>query len=118
MRILISRLSAMGDAVCTLPVAFALKKKFPESSITWVVDPRFAEVVECCPAVDEIVKCKPSFSLSSLPRFSAPFDLALDMQGLSKSALVVWRAKAAKKLGYHWQREIAPLFSHPVLPDP
>jgi ADP-heptose:LPS heptosyltransferase len=118
MKILISRLSAMGDAVCTLPVAVALKKQFPESHITWAVDPRFAGVVECCPAVDEIVKCKPSFSLSSLPRFSDPFDLALDMQGLSKSALVVGRSKAKRKLGYHWQREIAPLFSHPVLPDP
>ena len=118
MNILISRLSALGDAVCTLPVAVALKKQFPESKITWVVDPRFAGIVECCPSVDEIIKCKPSFSLTSLPQFAAPFDIALDMQGLSKSALVVWRAKAPTKLGYHWQREIAPLFSKAVLPDP
>ena len=118
MRILISRLSALGDAVCTLPVAVALKKQFPESVITWVVDPRFAGIVECCPSVDDVVVCKPSFSLASLPRFDSPFDIALDMQGLSKSALVVWRAKAPLKLGYHWQREIAPFFSHAVLPDP
>jgi heptosyltransferase-1 len=117
-KILISRLSALGDAVCTLPVAVALKKQFPESTITWVVDPRFAGIVECCPSVDEVVKCKPSFSLASLPQFASPFDIALDMQGLSKSALVVWRAKAPVKLGYHWQREVAPLFSNAVLPDP
>ncbi len=118
MNILISRLSALGDCVCTLPVAVALKKQFPESSITWAVDPRFAGIVESCSAVDKVLTCKPSFSLSSLPRFDAPFDLALDMQGLSKSALVLGRAKAKVKMGYHWQREIAPFFSKAVLPDP
>ena len=118
MKILISRLSALGDTVCTLPVATALKKSFPDCHITWVVDGRFAGIVECCDSVDEIVKCRPSFSLSSLPTFTEPFDLALDMQGLSKSAVIVGRAKAARKLGYHWQREIAPLFSQRVLPDP
>ena len=118
MRILISRLSALGDTVCTLPVAVALKKQFPECEITWVVDPRFEGIVECCIAVNNVVTCKPSFSLASLPRFEKPFDIVLDMQGLSKSALVVWRAKAPLKLGYHWQREIAPFFSRPVLPDP
>jgi heptosyltransferase I len=118
MKILIARLSALGDCVCTLPVAVALKKQFPECSITWVVDPRFAGVIECCSAVDRVVTCKPSFSLESLPRFDESFDLALDMQGLSKSAAIVGRAKATVKLGYHWQREIAPLFSQAVLPDP
>jgi len=117
-KILIARLSALGDAVCTLPVATALKKSFPESHITWVVDNRFAGIVECSSFVDEVVKCRPSFSLSSFPKFTNRFDLALDMQGLSKSAMVVARVKADRKLGYHWQREIAPLFSQPVLPDP
>lgn len=118
MKILISRLSALGDCVCTLPVAVALKKQFPSSEITWVVDPRFAGVMECCSAVDNIVRCKPGFSLASLPTFESGFDLALDMQGLSKSAAVVGRAKAPVKLGYHWQREIAPFFTQAVLPDP
>ena len=118
MNILISRLSALGDCVCTLPVAVALKKSFPESRITWAVDPRFAGIIECCPTVDEIQRVKPGFKPASWPSFETKFDLALDMQGLSKSGLVVARAKAGKKLGYHWQRELAPLFSAPVTPDP
>lgn len=118
MKILISRLSALGDTVCTLPVAVALKQTFPESHITWAVDPRFAGIVECCSSVDEIVRTKPGFKSSTWPSFSEPFDLALDMQGLLKSALVVSRAKATKKLGYHWQREGAWLFTQRVLPDP
>lgn len=118
LRILISRLSALGDCVCTLPVATALKRHFPDSHITWAVDPRFAGIIECSTQVDEVLRVKPGFAPKSWPKLADKFDLALDMQGLSKSALVVGRAKADRKLGYHWQREIAPLFSQAVRPDP
>lgn len=117
-RILISRLSALGDLVCSLPAAAALKRTFPESHITWVADPRFGAVAECCEAVDEVIKVKPGFRPATWPRFEVEFDLALDLQGLVKSALVLGRARAKEKLGYHWQREGAWLFSRPILPDP
>lgn len=118
MRFLISRLSALGDVVCSLPAASCLKAAFPESHITWVVDPRFAGIVECCTAVDEVIRAKPGFKSSSWPTFEQPFDAALDLQGLTKSGIVVGRAKAPIKLAYHWQRELSRLFAGPVLPDP
>jgi ADP-heptose:LPS heptosyltransferase len=102
--------------VCSLPAAVALKKTWPEAHITWVVDPRFAGVLECCSAVDEIVAIKPS--LRSIPRYSTPFDAAIDLQGLLKSAICIWRAQAKRKVGYHWQREGSRLFSSRVVPDP
>lgn len=101
MRFLISRLSSLGDVVCSLPAAGALKAAFPDSKIAWVVDPRFAEVVECCRHVDEVVRAKPGFSPSTWPRWEGEFEAALDLQGLLKSALPVARAKAKRKLGYH-----------------
>jgi ADP-heptose:LPS heptosyltransferase len=52
------------------------------------------------------------------PVFAESFDIALDMQGLFKSAIVVKRSGAAIRLGYHWQREGSALFSKKVLPDP
>jgi lipopolysaccharide heptosyltransferase I len=113
---LISRLSALGDTVCSLPAAAALKAAFPDARITWAVDSRFAGIVECCTAVDEVVRVKPS--LKTIPRYETKFDAALDLQGLLKSALCVARAKAARKVGYHWQREGAWLFTQRVLPDP
>ncbi|HSI72121.1 MAG TPA: glycosyltransferase family 9 protein [Fimbriimonas sp.] len=116
MRFLISRLSALGDTVCCLPAASALKKAFPDCHITWVVDPRFAGIVECCQAVDEVIKVKPS--LRNIPRFAEPFEAALDLQGLLKSALCISRAKTKRKVGYHWQREGSWLFSQRILPDP
>jgi len=116
-RFLISRLSSLGDVVCCLPAAGALKAAFPDSEVVWVVDPRFAGVVRCCRFVDAVVEAKPGFCPSSWPKIEGEFDAALDLQGLLKSALPLARAKAKEKLGYHWQREGAWLFSRRVLPD-
>ena len=112
-RFLISRLSSLGDVVCSLPAAAALKKGVPDAEVTWVVDKRFAAIVEACSAVDRVVVRQ---------KGSAPIDgeyeAALDLQGLLKSAWVIARVKAEKKVGYHWQREGSALFSQRVLPDP
>lgn len=118
MRILVVRLSSLGDVVCALPVAVAMRRSFPECHITWVVDPRFSQVVERCSAVDDVICARPRFSVDSLPKFGEAFDVAMDLQGLLKSAVVVGRAKAKSKIGYHWQREGARFFSAPILPDP
>ena len=56
--------------------------------------------------------------MSSLPVYSETFEAALDLQGLLKSALGIARADAKRKVGYHWQREGAWLFSERILPDP
>lgn len=116
-RFLICRLSALGDVACSLPAAGALKKGFPDCHITWVADPRFAGVVRSCRHVDEVVEAKPSFRPETWPTPEGEFDAALDLQGLLKSSLVVKNTKAKKKLGYHWQREGAWLFSQRVIPD-
>lgn len=108
----------MGDVACSLPAASALKAGHPGCEIVWVVDPRFAGVVECCGAVDRVVHARPGFLPSSWPRHEGVFEAALDLQGLLKSALAIVRSKALRRVGYHWQREGAQLFSDRVLPDP
>ena len=115
MRVLVSRLSALGDVVCTLPVAKAIKDKWPESEIVWVVDKRFRGVLECAPSVDSIVE-RPRHPREV--RNLGEFDAALDMQGLLKSSVLVANAKTKVRLGYHWQREGAALLSQAVVPDP
>ena len=117
-RFLVSRLSALGDVVCTLPVASSLKAAFPDSHISWVVDPRFAGIVECCAAVDKVIRAKPGKSPSTWPKFDEPFDAALDMQGLFKSGVCTLNSRAKERVGYHWQREGSWLFTAKVLPDP
>lgn len=110
MKFLISRLSSLGDVVCSLPAASALKSGIPDAEVTWIVEARFAEIVRACAAVDRVV-------LRGEP-ITDSFDAALDLQGLLKSALLVARAKAKLKLGFHWRREGAALFSQAVIPDP
>jgi ADP-heptose:LPS heptosyltransferase len=63
------------------------------------------------------MEAKPGPSPSSWPKLDGEFEAALDLQGLLKSAIPVALAKAKRKLGYHWQREGAWLFSRAVIPD-
>ncbi len=117
-RFLISKLSSLGDVVCCLPVARSLRSTFPQSEIVWVVDQRYVGIVECCDAVDTVHGAAPGFAPSTWLTAGGRFTAAFDLQGLLKSALVIARCKAERKLGYHWQREGSWLFSQPVLPDP
>ncbi|HTQ08471.1 MAG TPA: glycosyltransferase family 9 protein [Fimbriimonadaceae bacterium] len=121
-RFLISRLSSLGDVVCSLPAAAALKDGFPGAHVTWVVDKRFADIVRCCRSVDQTVVWdrKPQwlFDGSAVGAGEVVYEAALDLQGLLKSALVVGRVKAKQRVGYHRQREGTALFCRRVLPDP
>lgn len=117
-RFLISRLSSLGDVVCSLPAAAALKAGIPDAHVVWAVDPRFAGIVDCCRAVDEVVRVAPRFKPGTWPRIRGDFEAALDLQGLLKSAIPVARCRARTKVGYHWQREGAWMVTKPVLPDP
>ncbi|MEQ1820889.1 MAG: glycosyltransferase family 9 protein [Fimbriimonadaceae bacterium] len=110
MRFLISRLSALGDVVCTLPAAGALRAAFPDCEIVWIVDKRFAGVTRCCKHLNQVILRD--------EMVEGEFDCAFDMQGLFKSGSILRKVKARQKLGYHWQREGASLFSAKVLPDP
>ncbi len=103
--------------MCTLPAAAALKNAFADCHITWVVDARFEAIVRACSAIDEVVLFRLGWR-PKWPELAQPFDAALDLQGLLKSALPVALSRSHRKLGYHWQREGSWLFSQKVLPDP
>ena len=119
MRFLISRLSSLGDVVHSLPAAVALRNTYPECEIVWCVDKRFAGIVDLCGAVDRVVRWPQNRSdRRQLLQEIGSFDVAFDLQGLLKSALIVAGAKASRKLGYHLQREGSWLFTQRIAPDP
>ncbi|MBX3095226.1 MAG: glycosyltransferase family 9 protein [Fimbriimonadaceae bacterium] len=119
MRVLISRLSSMGDVVLTLPTACALKDSGVAKEVIWVCDRRFAAIPRLCDSVDEVVEWTRDKATDRRHwRSLGQFDVALDMQGLLKSGLVTGLADAKSRFGYHWQREGARLFSAPIRPDP
>lgn len=101
-KILLVRLSSMGDVIHNLPAVTDLARAFPDARIDWVVDEGFQEIPRLHPAVSRVIpialrrwKKKPLTSLfcPAIRQFAANlrserYDLVLDSQGLVKSALV------------------------------
>lgn len=128
MKILIIRLSAIGDTIHTLPVVAAIKRRIPDAHIGWVVEPMSAPLVLNNPAVDEVfvLPRKEWIRKLSSPRNwasvageandfwsdirSKKYDVALDLQGLLKSALCAVASGAPKRIGFSHTREGSGLF--------
>jgi len=113
-RLLIVRLSAMGDVIHTLPAVQALREAVPQAHIGWLIEERWAELL-CAPGaprrgarsslrplVDEVHAVnlkgwkKSLFSISTLQRIAtvwndvrdARYDVAVDLQGAVRSAVL------------------------------
>ena len=125
-RLLIIKLSALGDIAQALPVASALRRQFPHLHVTWAVEERSAALLHGHPGVDRIVTF-PRMAWGGLaPGWSAafrcalgavreqPYDVALDLQGLFKSSVVAVWSRAPLRLGMPPQREGAALASRAV----
>jgi len=114
-RILVVKLSAIGDVLMATPVAKALRTAFPESYIAWVVERKAADVVLGNPHLDEVIvweRTKGSRALSRAAWFvrnlarlrrtlrSRRFDVCLDLQGLMRSAVVCRISGAPRRIGF------------------
>src|SRR5689334_15443790 len=102
---LVVRLGAMGDILHTLPAAASLKHSYPGAHLTWVVESRWRPLLEDNPFIDRIVELRRG-SLSGLLATrrelrSQKYDLAVDFQGLIKSAVTAAMAGAERIHGYH-----------------
>jgi len=102
--ILVVRLGAMGDILHTIPAVRALKLGYAGTPLTWVVEPKWAPLLEQNPFVDRIV----TFDRASLRGLAAShralrqsaYRFAVDFQGLFKSALVAVAAQPATIYGF------------------
>lgn len=93
----------MGDIIHTLPAAASLRASFPSARITWAVEPRWAPLLEGNPSIDRIVEIdrRRGAIVASLRRLRAEtYDLAVDFQGLVKSAVVSRLARPRHIVGY------------------
>lgn len=119
--VLITRLSAIGDCVLTLPLAVAAKRLWPRSRLTWIVDCAAEQLLTDHPAIDEVIRIerkwlqKPgNWSKLRADLTSREFDLVLDPQGLTKSSMLGWISGAKTRVGFDYShgREIAPLLAN------
>jgi lipopolysaccharide heptosyltransferase I len=116
-RILITRLTAIGDCILTMPLAVALRQAFPQAFIAWVVEGVSGTMIERHTAIDTAIRLPRRFARSprTLWRLrqqlrALRLDMTIDPQGLSKSALVAWLSGARRRIGFARPvgREISP----------
>ena len=104
-RILIVRLGALGDIVHTLPAVASLKQSFPKAHLTWLVEQRWAPILEDNPSINEIVgiEGRSAGALIGIWRFlrARHWDAAIDFQGLVKSAALASAARPDRIFGFH-----------------
>lgn len=107
MRILITRLSALGDCVHTLPLLCAARRAFPDAHIAWAVHPGPANLIRDHVDLDEVIVAPRSWLSSPQAVWSLrdtllarEFDVALDPQSLTKSSSVAWLSGAPRRIGF------------------
>jgi heptosyltransferase I len=119
-RLLLIKPGSMGDVIHALPVASAIRRAWPEVELTWVVDPRWAPLLEGNPAVSRV-------QLFPREEFRGPRgwaravrwysalggmrpDFVVDLQGLLRSALMAKFCRGKVVVGLSDAREGARFF--------
>ncbi|MGD8587225.1 MAG: lipopolysaccharide heptosyltransferase II [Chromatiales bacterium] len=116
LNILIIRLSAIGDIVFASPLIEALRGRYPDARITWLVQGGMQPLLELHPGLDQVISWPRSRWQTLLQQrkwltwyreflqfrrilLNHRFDLALDIQGLLKSGLLAWLSGAPERIG-------------------
>jgi len=126
MNIALIKLSSLGDVVHALPVAATLRARVPGAHLTWIVERHEAAVLRDHPAIDALVAVdtrgwRRARGLRDLAAVvgavrqtsrrlrTAAFDVALDLQGLLKSGVLVAATRAPLRIGFTARRCREPL---------
>ncbi len=127
-RIAIIKPSALGDIIHSLPVLTALRRRFPQAHIAWVVNRNYEGLLRGHPDLDAVLPFDRGASRAGLLRAATSygrffhrfrrhgFDLVIDLQGLFRSALMTACSGAARRVGLSTAREGAPWFYTDVVP--
>ncbi len=107
-RILLVRLGALGDIVHAMPVAAALRRAFPDARIDWLVSAKHREILDLVPVIDRrLVINDRGGTTGGMPMLAAirelrrtHYDVAFDLQGLLKSAVLARASGAARVVGF------------------
>ena len=99
-RVLLVRLGALGDIVHAIPVAAALRRAFPAARLDWLVSARHREILDLVPIVDRLLAWE-SWSPASIGELRrSRYDVAIDLQGLVKSAALARISGAGRVIGF------------------
>ena len=110
MRVLIVKLSSLGDVVHTMPVVHDIGAAFPGAVVDWVVEPAFAPLVRRVNGIGNVIECplrrwrrswwtkqvRAEWAQFRERLQSTPYDAVLDLQGLTKSAIIARLAQGKR----------------------
>lgn len=124
-KILVIKPSSLGDIVHTLPAVAAVRDANPNADITWVINPEWAPLLRGNPDINHVhIFPRGEFRAWHAPHHFLPWlrqtrklqpDVALDFQGLLRSALIARASKARDIFGMSDGREGSRFFYHHVV---
>jgi lipopolysaccharide heptosyltransferase I len=129
-RIALIKPSSLGDVVHSLPVLTALRVRYPNAHIAWVVNRAYKSLLQGHPDLDAVLPFDRGASHVGWARAALgygrffrefhgqQFDLVIDLQGLLRSGLITAASGAARRVGLGTAREGARWFYTDIVPVP
>jgi len=129
-RVCLIKPSALGDVTNAYPVLSALRARWPNAHLTWVINKSLRGLLDGHPDLDEVItydRAGTNFRPQGIRNFArflstlraGRFDLAIDLQGLLRSGLMAAATRAPIRVGFADAREGAPWFyTHRVVTSP
>jgi len=106
-RILITRVSAVGDCILTLPMLCALRQNYPDAMLAWVAEPGPAQLLDGHPDLDQLIVAPKGWLQSPATILQLRKQLrqlrietVLDPQSLTKSSALGWLSGARRRIGF------------------
>ena len=132
--ILIIKPSSIGDVIHALPFLKAIRGRYPDAVISWLINRGIDEIIRDNPNLDEVILFERKrwggfddigYKFKGLTEFirelrQKRFDLVIDLQGLFRSGLITYLSGADSRIGFANAREFSPIFynykvSHPPI---
>jgi lipopolysaccharide heptosyltransferase I len=121
-RVLLIKPSSLGDVIHALPVLSAIRRTWPQAEVDWVIARGLEQIISDTAGINRLVVMDKDKwrrdgirALPSILRFRnevrrGKYDLAIDLQGLFRSALAAYWSGAPVRIGFKKAREGAPVF--------
>ena len=132
--ILIIKPSSIGDVIHALPFLKAIRGRYPNAAISWLINRGIDEIIRGNPNLDNVILFDRKrwggfddigYKFRGLTEFirelrQKRFDLVIDLQGLFRSGLIAYLSGAGYRIGFANAREFSPIFynykvSHPPI---